>query len=130
MSVTCNVSKRSVVLLKLNDPWLSLFTYLKITSPPDDGATAEYLVSQITSVSLWGCSVDTPGKYFSQLCAKYRYTCHVLPKSDDRSINIFAGLNVLKRMMLWVKWNSASRSKRIVTFSTPFSACHQFLLLD
>lgn len=101
--------------------------YLKITSPPVDGATAEYLDSQMTSVNLWGWWVEISGKYASQLWAKYRYTCQVLPKSYDRSISMAAGRKVWKRIMMCVKWNSASRSKRIVTFSIPFSACHHNL---
>lgn len=50
--------------------------------------------------------------------------CQVFPKSYERSINMAAGRKVEKTMIKWVKWNSASRSNWIVTFSFPFSDCH------
>ena len=37
-------------------------------------------------------------------------------------------LKVLKVMMMWVTWNSASRSSCIVAFSWPLLACHQVIL--
>ena len=54
----------------------------------------------------------------------YRVIVHVLPQSNDFSMYIAFGRNVLYVMIRWVTWNSASRSNWIVTFCSPFSACH------
>lgn len=57
------------------------------------------------------------------------YTFHVLPKSKDLSISIADGRKVLNVIIRCVKWNSASKSRRILLSSFPFSLCHHDLRL-
>ena len=58
---------------------------------------------------------------------EYLVIFQVFPQSNDFSMYIAFGRNVLYVMIRWVTWNSASKSSWIVTFFSPFSACHHVL---
>ena len=93
-----------------------------MTAPLVPGVILEYLSWQTTSSSDWGAPFLMPGKLLVQSAAKYRMIFQVLPQSKDFSMYMAAGLKVLKVMMMWVTWNSASRSSWIETFSFPVLA--------
>lgn len=65
-----------------------------LTSPSVEGSMSEYRESQMISSTFFMGPVEIPGNELSQSYAKYLYTCHVFPKSDDLSISIAAGRNV------------------------------------